>query len=66
MIAYGALLTALAGADDIDRASMVVATCLLLIVTLVYEARFAATAPGFYWLQTPAPHGAQANERTQG
>jgi hypothetical protein len=66
MIAYGALLTALAGAGGIDRASTAVATCLLLVVTLVYEARFAATAPGYYWLQTPAPHGAQANERTQG
>jgi hypothetical protein len=66
MIAYGALLTALAGVDGIDRASTAVATCLLLVVTLVYEARFAATAPGYYWLLTPAPHGAPANERTQG
>lgn len=66
MIAYGALLTALAGVDDIDRASTVVATCLLLIATLVYEVRFAATTPGFYWLHTPAPDGAQAKERTRG
>lgn len=66
MIAYGVLLTALAGVDTIDRASTVVATCLLLIATLVYEVRFAATTPGFYWLHTPAPHGAQANERTRG
>jgi hypothetical protein len=66
MIAYAALLTALAGVDGIDRASTAVATCVLLVVTLVYEAHFAATAPGYYWLQTPAPHGAQVNERTQG
>lgn len=66
MIAYVALLTALAGAGNIDRASTVVATCLLLIVTLVSEVRFAATTPGFYWLHTPAPHGAQAKERTRG
>jgi hypothetical protein len=66
IIAYGALLTALAGVDNIDRASTVVATCLLLIATLVYEVRFATTTPGFYWLHTPAPHGAQAKERTRG
>lgn len=66
MIAYGVLLTALAGVDGIDRASTAVATCLLLIVTLAYEVRFAATTPGFYWLHGPAPDGAQAKERTQG
>jgi hypothetical protein len=66
MIAYGVLLTALAGVDGIDRASTAVATCLLLIVTLVYEVRFAATTPGFYWLRPPAPDGAEAKERTQG
>jgi hypothetical protein len=66
MIAYGVLLTALAGVDGIDRASTAIATCLLLITTLVYEVRFAATTPGFYWLHGPAPDGAQAKERTQG
>jgi hypothetical protein len=66
MIAYGVLLTALAGVDDIDRATTAVATCLLLIVTLVYEVRFAATTPGFYWLRPSAPDGAEAKERTQG
>jgi hypothetical protein len=68
MIAYGVLLTTLAGVDaiDIDRASTVVATCLLLIVTLAYEMRFAATTPGFYWLHSPAPDGAQMKERTRG
>ena len=66
MVAYGALLTALAGADSIDRASTVVTTCVLLATTLAYEVRFAATTPGFYWIHTPAPHGAQAKERTGG
>lgn len=66
MIAYGVLLTALAGVDGIDRASTAVTTCLLLIVTLAYEVRFAATTPGFYWLHSPAPDGARAKERTQG
>jgi hypothetical protein len=66
MIAYGALLTALAGVDDIDRASLVLATCLLLIVTMVYEVRFVTTTPGFYWLHAAAPDGARAKERTQG
>ena len=66
MVAYGALLTALAGADSIDRTSTVVTTCVLLATTLAYEVRFAATTPGFYWIHTPAPHGAQAKERTGG
>lgn len=66
MIAYGAVLAALDGADGIDRASTVLATCLLLAVTLIYEARSTATRPGFYWLRTPAPNGARSNERTRG
>jgi hypothetical protein len=66
MVAYGALLTALAGVDGIDRSSTVVATCLLLIVTLVYEVRFTATTPGFYWVHTPTSDGAEMKERTRG
>lgn len=66
MVAYGALLTALAGVDNIDRASTVVTTCVLLVTTLAYEVRFATTTPGFYWIHTPAPHGARARERTGG
>ena len=66
MIAYGAILMALAGVDGIDRGSTVVATCLLLITTLAYEMRFAARTPGFYWVNTPAPDGAPTKERTRG
>jgi hypothetical protein len=66
MVAYGVLLTALDEVDGIDRASTLVATCLLLIATLTYDVRFAATAPGFYWLHSLAPHDAHAKERTQG
>ena len=66
MIAYGALLMALDGVDGIDRASTVAATCLLLLATLTYELRYVATTPGFYWLHSPAPDGAQAKERTRG
>lgn len=64
MIAYGAILMALAGVDGIDRASTVVATSLLLFATLLYEARFAARTPGFYWVSTVASDGAQHEERT--
>jgi hypothetical protein len=66
MVAYGVLLTAVAGIEAIDRASTAAATCVLLIVTLVYEVRFVTTTPGFYWLHSPAPDGARAKERTRG
>lgn len=66
MVAYGALLAALTDVGGIDRTSTVVTTCLLLAATLVYEVRFAATAPGFYWLGTSAPDAARGNERTTG
>lgn len=65
MIAYGAILAILTGVEGIDRASTVVATSLLLLATLVYEARFAARTPGFYWVVASAPDGAQDEERTR-
>ena len=66
MIAYGALPTALIGVDGNDRGSTAVPTYVLLVVTLAHEMRFVTTTPGFYWLHSPAPDGAQAKERTQG
>lgn len=66
MVAYGLLLATLAGVDGIDRPSTVGATIVLLIATLAYEIRYVSTRPGFYWVSTPAPDGAQTNERTRG
>lgn len=66
MVAYGVLLAALTGVDGIDRPSTVVATSLLLVATMTYEMRYASTRPGFYWVRTPAPDGAETEERTRG
>lgn len=66
MVAYAVLLIALGGVGGIDRPSTVAATILLLSATLAYEVRFVSTRPGFYWVSTPAPEGAQMKERTRG
>lgn len=65
MAAYVAILMALAGADGIDRAATVVATSLLLFAALLFEVRVATRTPGFNWITTSAPHGAQTEERTR-
>lgn len=64
MTAYGAILAMLSGVEGVDRASTAVATTLLLFATLLYEARFAARTPGFYWVRPSAPDSAQLQERT--
>lgn len=66
MVAYGVLLAALTGVEGIDRPSTVGATCVLLVATMTYEMRYASTRPGFYWVRTPAPDGAEIRERTRG
>lgn len=64
MVAYAVLLTALAGVDGIDRLTTVIATCVLLAATLVYELRATARTPGFYWLRPSAPDDARTTEET--
>lgn len=66
MVAYGVLLAALTGVEGIDRPSTVAATFLLLVATMTYEMFYASTRPGFYWVRTPAPDGAETEERTRG
>lgn len=66
MAVYGVLLAALTGVEGIDRLSTVAATCLLLVATMTEEMRYASTRPGFYWVRTPAPDGAEIEERMRG
>lgn len=58
LVVYTVALAAAGRGSLVDRASLLVATGLLLAVTLLYEGRYASTRPGFFWVD------ADATERT--
>ncbi|MPZ87644.1 MAG: hypothetical protein GEU81_06120 [Nitriliruptorales bacterium] len=64
LLIYAALLVVLRPVEAIHGPSLAVSVAVVMIATLVFEARYVTRTPGFYWLDPAAARRAAAPERT--
>lgn len=64
MLIYAVLLVVLRPVEAIHGPSLAISVAVVMIATLVLEARYVTRTPGFYWLDPAAARNGAAPERT--